>query len=138
MPHGMTEYLVMTRGANLVARSVIPDYTKSIFRDFSSEGHLESLGRMIEDQPRDATMIEGFRQSVLALEPLCKREHERKYAETMVKTISTVPTSSFLGEQSRPRKLRSLLTYPYHSLATVCPAIHDAEHDEQRRVPGLY
>lgn len=99
MPHGMTEYLVMTRGANLVAQSIIPDYGRSIFRNFSTEGHIESLRRMIEDQPQDPTTIQGFHQSVLGLEPLCHRDHERRYFESLVKTITSVPTSSFRAWQ---------------------------------------
>jgi hypothetical protein len=112
MPHGMTEYLVMTRGANLVAMSIIPDYNKSIFRDFSNQGHIESLSKIIDDQPRDPAMIEGFHQSVLGLEPLCQKDYERRYFQSLVKTITSVPTSSFGGESSN-HTMQSIPGHPY-------------------------
>ncbi|KAI5456930.1 hypothetical protein BGZ63DRAFT_395123 [Mariannaea sp. PMI_226] len=95
IPHGMTEYLVMTRGATLVASSIMPDMGRSIFRTFSSEGHIEALSRMISDQTRDLSMIEGFHQSVLKLEPLCKQNHEKRYFQSLIRTIVSAPTSSF-------------------------------------------
>ncbi|KAF7554584.1 hypothetical protein G7Z17_g2775 [Cylindrodendrum hubeiense] len=94
MPHGMTEYLVMTRGANLVAASIMPDHGRSIFKDFSAQGHMESLSKMINDQPKDPKLLEGFCFSVMNLEPLCQTVHEQAYFNSLVKTITLVPTSS--------------------------------------------
>ncbi|KAH7163364.1 hypothetical protein B0J13DRAFT_464819 [Dactylonectria estremocensis] len=95
MPDGMTEYLVMTRGANLVAASIMPDFSRSVFKAFSAQGHLESLRRMINDQPKDLAVLDGFHSSVMNLEPICQTLCERAYFGSLVKTITSVPTSSF-------------------------------------------
>lgn len=98
MPDGMTDYLVMTRGANLVATSMITDLSRSVFRSFSPEGHMAALGKMICDQPKDLELVEEFKASVLALSPICKSYWEKTYLDCLVHAISMVPHSSFEGE----------------------------------------
>ncbi|KAM5354122.1 hypothetical protein ACJ41O_000772 [Fusarium nematophilum] len=95
MPHGMTESLVMSRGATLVSASMMPEYHRSIFRSWTPAAHLENIRAIIRDQPRDMATIDGFKGSVLALEPYCKRECEKMYAKSLLDSISVLPTSSF-------------------------------------------
>ncbi|KAF4468902.1 C6 transcription factor [Fusarium albosuccineum] len=95
MPHGMTDYLVMARGATLVSVSMMPDYHRSVFRSWTPEAHLDSVRAIICEQPKDMKVAEGFKSSVLALEPLCQRDSEKMYAKTLLKTISALQDSSF-------------------------------------------
>lgn len=97
MSDGMTDYLVMTRGGNLVATSIIPDFQKSVFKSFSFEGHIATLKTMITEQPKDLKLIQDFRDSLLKLGPLCQKLHEKNYYDAMLRCITAVPTSSFAG-----------------------------------------
>ncbi|KAI8667091.1 Zn(2)-C6 fungal-type domain-containing protein [Fusarium sp. Ph1] len=94
MPHGMTEYLVMSRGATLVSTSMMPEYHRSVFRSWTPDAHIDNIRDIITDQPKDMKIIEGFKASALALEPRCRTECEKIYCESMLKAISWLPTSS--------------------------------------------
>ncbi|RSM10013.1 hypothetical protein CDV31_007419 [Fusarium ambrosium] len=94
MPHGMTEYLVMSRGATLVSTAMMPEYHRSVFRTWTPDAHIDNIRDIITDQPKDMKMIEGFKSSALALETRCRTECEKIYCESMLKAISWLPTSS--------------------------------------------
>ncbi|KAK9444205.1 C6 transcription factor [Metarhizium brunneum] len=94
MSDNMVDYLTMTRGGNLVATTIIPDFNASIFKKFSPEGHVMSLGEMVEEQPKDLALIEAFRASVLGMEPICQTKNETKYLEALVACIDALKTSS--------------------------------------------
>ncbi|KAK5994823.1 hypothetical protein PT974_03207 [Cladobotryum mycophilum] len=97
MPDSMIEYLTTTRGANLVATTVITDYQSSIFSCFTMEEHLKSLTKVASDQPKDMTVIDGFRSAVMDLEPLCQNHTEVAYWESLIRCIDSVPISAIDG-----------------------------------------
>ncbi len=98
LPDAMVEYLTMTRGANLIATSIMPDFNESIFSSFSQEGHIESLSKMIYHQPKDLDLIEKFRSSALMLEVICSTPFEVEYVASMLRCISLAATSSLDGQ----------------------------------------
>lgn len=104
MSDNMVDYLTMTRGGNLVATTIIPDFNASIFKKFSPEGHVMSLGEMVEEQPKDLALIEAFRASVLGMEPICQARNEVKYLEALVACIDALKTSSHSGKEFSPSK----------------------------------
>jgi len=94
----MVEYMTMTRGANLVATSVITDYSNSIFRSFTPDGHIQSLTAMVcETLPKDFGVIDAFRASVVSLEPLCREQTERAYLGCQVRCVDALRQSSLDG-----------------------------------------
>lgn len=97
MTDSMVEYLTMTRGGNLVATTMIPDFNLSIFSDFSPEGHVKMLTEIVKEQPKELDLIEGFKTSALSIEPICQTMNEIKYLEAMVRCIDAIKTSSVSG-----------------------------------------
>jgi len=83
LPDAMIEYMTLTRGGNLVATSIMPDFTKSLFRSFSPEGHAASLTKLIRDQPGDQEQLCAFRSSLLLLEPFCRAQSEVDYVRAL-------------------------------------------------------
>lgn len=98
MTDSMVEYLTMTRGGNLVATTMIPDFKLSIFNSFSPEGHVRMLTEMVKELPKELELIEGFKTSALSLEPICQTMNEIKYLEAMVSCIDALKTSSVSGK----------------------------------------
>jgi hypothetical protein len=94
----MVEYLTMTRGGNLVATTIIPDFSTSVFSTFSPEGHLKALSEMVQDQPKDMLVIEAFRASALSMGPICQTANEIKYLEAMVSCIDALKISALSGK----------------------------------------
>nr|UWK20139.1 Zn2Cys6 transcriptional regulator [Trichoderma deliquescens] len=94
MPDSMIDYITTTRGGNLVATSVIKNYEVSIFKYFTPQEHHRSLERLVCEQPRNFEAIDGFESSALRLRPLCQKETEIVYCESMIKCINNIRTSS--------------------------------------------
>ncbi|UNI25027.1 hypothetical protein JDV02_010736 [Purpureocillium takamizusanense] len=90
----MIEYMTMTRGAHLVATSVITDYTTSIFRTFTPQGHIQSLTAVVCEMPKDFAVTDAFRASVASLEPLCHEQTERAYLGCQLRCIDALHESS--------------------------------------------
>lgn len=97
MPDSMIDYITTTRGGNLVATSVIKNYEVSIFKYFTPQEHHRSLERLVCEQPRNFEAIDGFESSALRLRPLCQKETEIVYCESMIKCINNIRTSSLAG-----------------------------------------
>ena len=97
MPDSMIEYLTTTRGANLVATTVITDYRSSIFKYFTMEEHIKSLATVACDQPKDMDVINGFRSAVMELEVLCQKPTEVAYWTSLISCINSVPISAVDG-----------------------------------------
>ncbi|KND94785.1 Sterol uptake control protein 2 [Tolypocladium ophioglossoides CBS 100239] len=96
MSDSMVDYLTMTRGANLVASTIVPDYQVSIFHAFTPEGHLASLTSMVCELPKDLQLIDDFRSSVTKLEPICQKPCELEYLAALVRCIEALPWKGFV------------------------------------------
>ncbi|CAH0058495.1 unnamed protein product [Clonostachys solani] len=96
----MADYLTMSRGGSLIANSVIKEITTSLFSAHQEE-HYEILSLMVQEQPRDQSIIDGFRASALALPPLAANENERNYADALIRCIDAVEISGIEGELFR-------------------------------------
>jgi hypothetical protein len=97
MPDSMVDYITTTRGGNLVATSIITNYEMSIFKRFTPVEHDRSLERLISEQPKSFEVIEGFQSSVLRLRPLCEKQTEIIYCESMIRCINSLRTSCLEG-----------------------------------------
>lgn len=104
MADSMFEYLTMTRGGNLVATTIIPDFSASIFETFSPEGHLKLLNEIVLDQPKDPDLIRLFKASVLSLAPLCQSVIEIRYLKALIACIDALHASSLSGTSRELRK----------------------------------
>ncbi|KAK7222143.1 hypothetical protein V2G26_010146 [Clonostachys chloroleuca] len=88
----MADYLTMSRGGSLIANSVIKEIATSLFRAHQEE-HFEILSSMVQEQPKNQSIITGFRASGLALRPLAANENERNYADALIRCIDAVEIS---------------------------------------------
>ncbi|VUC26139.1 unnamed protein product [Clonostachys rosea] len=89
----MAEHLTMSRGASLIAHSLIKEISTSLFRAHQDE-HFEILSSMVQEQPKDQNTIDGFRASALALQPLATNDNERNYADGLISCIDAVEISA--------------------------------------------
>ncbi|CAI6087828.1 unnamed protein product [Clonostachys chloroleuca] len=94
---GMADYLTMSRGGSLIANSLIKEIATSLFRAHQEE-HFEILSSMVQEQPKNQSMITGFRASGLALRPLAANENERNYADALIRCIDAVEISGIEGK----------------------------------------
>lgn len=97
MSDSMVDYLTMTRGANLVATNIVPDFQASIFRTFTLEGHDESLTSMVCELPKDPQLVGSFRSSVAQLGPLCQKPCELAYLAALLRCVEALQRSSLNG-----------------------------------------
>lgn len=97
MADSMVEYLTMNRGGNLVAHTIIRDFSTSIFRGFTRAGHYELLEQVYVEQPRSYELPDAFKVSVLQLEPLCTSPTEVRYLQSLISCIDALRTSPYEG-----------------------------------------
>jgi hypothetical protein len=104
MDDAMVELLVMTRGCNIIASTVMPSFQDSAFRTFTLEGHvgdmLKFIGAKGTCEPSEET-VSGFLNSVDLMRPLCQGETELKYLATLEK-IANMSTASLLEGEETP------------------------------------
>lgn len=91
---GMADYITMVRGGDLVAIAVIPDITKSVFRPFTHQGHLDAVCGVVSEEPKDWAKVEEFTASVKMLEPLITTSYERRYYDALLDVVQALRSSS--------------------------------------------
>ena len=97
MPEGMADYVTMIRGLSLVYSLMPPHGEKSIFSLLDPTYHLNTLAGMVEEQPKDLDLIDGFLGSIEALEPLCPTRIETQFHQLLVKSGEALRTSATQG-----------------------------------------
>ena len=97
MPGAMADYLTMTRGSSLVLMSVIPSLEKSMFEMFTVQGHLDRMGRLVSDEPKDYTIVNKFLESLNKIKSLCTKNYEIQSYKALLNCVYGVYSSSKEG-----------------------------------------
>jgi hypothetical protein len=103
MPEGMNEFLSMVRGCHVVAATGTLHYDQSLFREFTSEGYMQSVKRLVGDhgvalEPDQEALFGEFLVSLRRLAPLCTSQLEAEFLDATERIAKTVKhrTDSFL------------------------------------------
>lgn len=97
MPGAMADYLTMTRGSSLVLMSVIPSLEKSMFDMFTVQGHLDRMGKLVSDEPKDYTIVNKFLESLNKIKSLCTKNYEIQSYKALLNCVYGVYSSSKEG-----------------------------------------
>ena len=79
----------------------MPDFDKSVFHAFTSDGHLHKMLDLIlkyGDDAQGVKRVDEFLRSVESLGPLCKSTVEVEYLALMKRVINTTTESSLKGK----------------------------------------
>jgi hypothetical protein len=106
MPEGMTEFLSMVRGCQVIAATGMLDFSKSLFQEFTEEGYSDSIQRLIGKgglalKEHQARYFDEFFVSLRNLAPLCTSPLEIKFLAAAERVSKKVRMSAVDG-QYRP------------------------------------
>jgi hypothetical protein len=115
MPDAMMEFVRVLRGWMIIQTTIVPDRERSLFRGFTEDAYVASMGDLLEQDSPAATTCDGarkelrdlldnFEASLHTVASLCRTPIEHRYVSSM-RGIS-------LTARSSPTDGKSLLRAP--------------------------
>lgn len=133
MPEGMTEYIIIARGASILLRSVVPR-EKTLFAMFTKEAHSELADAIISENLSVTTNLDGFSGSLQQVRSLLTESRQLEFYEGMAKCVDCARVSAREGKPSDFVALGRACSDHIDSLECICAGVSEACVLDQRRV----